>query len=204
MQRDFVFLLDSSDKMQKKFTVMLDFVERMVQKLNVDENKDRVSVVQYSKAPSADFFLNTHQTQQSVVEKVKSLRHRGGSPLNTGAALNYVKDHIFTVSSGSRHQHGVPQILVLVTGGRSNDDVRNAVENLSLMGVKAFVVGMKDADILEMQSISQEASRAFLVDDSSNLSDIEQQILSTSERNVKPVTALASHGKIVLDRTNTT
>lgn len=199
-----MFLLDSSDKMQKKFTVMLDFVERMVQKLNVDENKDQVSVVQYSKAPSVDFFLNTHQTQQRVVEHVKSLRHRGGSPLNTGAALNYVKEHVFKVSSGSRRQHGVPQILVLVTGGRSNDDVRNAVENLSMMGVKVFVVGMKDADILEMQSISQEASRAFLVDDSSNLSDIEQQILSTSERNVKPVTALASHGKIVLDRTNTT
>lgn len=199
-----MFLLDSSDKMQSEFTDTLGFVERMVQKLDVDENKDQVSVVQYSNEPSAGFFLNTHRTRQSVAENVKSLRHRGGSPLNTGVALSYVKDHIFTVSSGSRRQHGVPQVLVLVTGGRSNDDVRNAVENLSATGVKVFVVGMKDADILEMQSISQEASRAFFVDDSSNLSDIEQQILSTSERNVTPVATPAAHGKSLLDRTNTT
>uniref|UniRef100_A0A8C9XGW9 VWFA domain-containing protein n=1 Tax=Sander lucioperca TaxID=283035 RepID=A0A8C9XGW9_SANLU len=142
----------------------------MVDKFNVDENKDHVSVVQYSRTPSVEFFLNTYKTQQDVAANVQSVRYKGGTPLNTGAALHFVKDNIFTASSGSRHQQGVPQILVLLTGGRSSDDVRNAAENLRGMGVMVCVVGTKNADTLEIQSISQEASHAFFAADSSDLS----------------------------------
>nr|XP_043875234.1 collagen alpha-3(VI) chain-like [Solea senegalensis] len=179
IQRDVVFLLDSSDEMQIEFQGMLGFVERMVAKLNVDDGNDRVSVVQYSRSPSADFFLNTYKTQQNVVDNVQHLRHKGGRPLNTGAALQYVKDNIFTASSGSRHQQGVPQFLVLITGGRSNDDVRKAVENLKEIGVMVFVFGIKSADILEAQTISQESSRAFFAADSSGLSQIEPLLTDT-------------------------
>ncbi|KAG8000796.1 Collagen alpha-3(VI) chain [Nibea albiflora] len=178
IQRDVVFLMDSSDEMQNDFQAVIGFVERMVAKLDVEENKDRVSVVQYSREPSAEFFLNTYKTQQNVAGNVGILRHKGGRPLNTGAALQYVKDNVFTASSGSRRQQGVPQILVLLTGGRSSDDVRNAVENLKGIGVMVYVVGTKNADHLEIQSISQEASRAFFAADSSDLADIEQQVLS--------------------------
>ncbi|XP_070771021.1 collagen alpha-3(VI) chain-like [Enoplosus armatus] len=158
----------------------------MVEKLNVDENKDRVSVVQYSREPSVEFYLTTYTTQQNVAGKVRFLRHKGGRPRNTGAALQYIKDNVFTASSGSRYQQGVPQILVLFTAGRSSDDVRNALENLKGIGVMVFVVGTKNADTLEIQSISQEASRAFVVADSSDLPGIEQQIFSAIKKGETP------------------
>lgn len=195
IQHDIVFLLDSSDEMQNDFKAMLGFVERMVDKFNVDENRDRVSVVQYSREPSVEFFLNTYKTHQNIVENVQILRHKGGRPLNTGAALQYVKDNVFSTSSGSRHQQGVPQILVLLTGGRSSDDVRNAVENLKGIGVMVFVVGTKNADTLEIQSISQEASHAFFAADSSDLSGIEQQIFSVIKKGATPAIKTALYGK---------
>lgn len=199
IQRDVVFLMDSSDEMKNDFQAVIGFVERMVAKLDVEENKDRVSVVQYSREPSVDFFLNTYKTQQHVAGNVGILRPKGGRPLNTGAALQYVKDNVFTASSGSRHQQGVPQILVLLTGGRSSDDVRNAVENLKGIGVMVYVVGTKNADHLEIQSISQEASRAFFAADSSDLADIEQQIFSAIaiKRGETPAIKPVSHGKTV-------
>ena len=195
IQRDIVFLLDSSDEMQNEFQPMLGFVERMVTKLNVDESNDRVSVVQYSREPMVEFFLNTYTTQQYVVAKVQSLRHKGGKPLNTGAALQYVKDHVFTAFSGSRHQQGVPQILVLFTGGRSSDDVRNAVEKLKGIGVMVFVVGTKNADILDIQTISQESGRAFFAADSSDLLGIEQKIFAATKTGEPPALTPGSHGK---------
>lgn len=195
---DIVFLLDSSDEMQNDFKAMLAFVERMVEKLNVDDNKDRVSVVQYSREPSVEFFLNTYKTQQSVAGNVRILRHKGGRPLNTGAALQHVKDNVFTPSSGSRHQQGVPQVLVLITGDRSSDDVQNAVQSLKEIGVMVFVVGTKNADTLEIQSISQEASRAFFATDASDLSGIEQQIFSAIKKDETPVTKPALYGKTVI------
>lgn len=184
--------------MLSEFNAVLDLVEQIVEKLDVDENKDQVAVVQYSKEPSVDFFLNTHRTKQSIAENVRNLRPKGGSPLNIGAALSYVTDNIFTVSSGSRRQRGVSQVLLLVIGGRSSDDIRNAVEDLKAMGVRVFVVAMKNADILEVEMISQESGGAFLSADSSNLSDIEQQILSATARIENILTKSTSFGKILL------
>lgn len=198
IQRDIVFLLDSSDEMQNDFRAMLGFVERMVEKLNVDEDKDRVSVVQYSREPNVEFSLNTFQTKQSLAGNVGVLRHKGGRPRNTGAALQFVKDNVYTASSGSRRQQGVPQILVLFTGGRSSDDIRNAIEGLKQMGVMVFVVGAKNADTLEIQSMPQEASHAFFAADSSDLPDIEEQILSAIKTSETLVVTKASYGKTVM------
>ncbi|XP_032423103.1 collagen alpha-3(VI) chain isoform X7 [Xiphophorus hellerii] len=193
MQRDIVFLMDSSDEMLSDFTQVRGFVQQMVEKLTVGERKDQVSVVQYSNEPSVEFLLNTHKSQQSAADSLKTIRHKGGRSRNTGAALNYVKENVFTPSSGSRRQQGVPQTLVLLTSGRSNDDVRKAAENLKEIGVMMFVVGIKNADILEMQSISQEASHAFLAADSSDMSDTEQEILTSIQTGKKYVATTASY-----------
>src|SRR4029434_8933104 len=122
-RKDVVFLLDGSDYTRNAFPAMKDFVQRVVEKLNVMENRDRVSVVQYSRDPEAHFYLNTYTTKEEVLEAVRALRHKGGRPLNTGAALQYVRENVFTASSGSRRLEGVPQILILLSGGRSFDGV---------------------------------------------------------------------------------
>uniref|UniRef100_A0A4W5NLL5 VWFA domain-containing protein n=1 Tax=Hucho hucho TaxID=62062 RepID=A0A4W5NLL5_9TELE len=181
-QRDVVFLLDGSDETLNGFEAMRDFVQRVVEKLTVEENKDRVSVVQYSREPEAHFYLNTYTTKEDVLDTVRGLRHKGGRPLNTGAALQYVRDNVFIDSSGSRRQEGIPQILILLSGGRSNDDVRNAVTNLKEIGVMAIVVGMRNADTLELQTISHEPSYAFSATHYNDLPNIQQQVVSAVER----------------------
>lgn len=184
--------------MQNSFGEILGFVGRVVENLNVDENNDQVSLVQYSRKPSVEFYLNTYKTKQDVVDNVQAVTHKGGRPLNTGAALQYVKDNIFSASSGSRRLQGVPQVLVLVSGGRSSDDVRNAVEDLKEIGVIVTVVGTRNADTLEIQTISLDPSLAFFAADSSDLSKIEQQIIPVLRTSETPAINHASHGKIVL------
>jgi len=53
-RRDIVFLLDGSDGTRNGFPAMRDFVEKVVEKLNVGQNKDRFSVVQYSREAEVD------------------------------------------------------------------------------------------------------------------------------------------------------
>ena len=183
-----MFLLDGSDGTRNGFPAMRDFVQRVVETLNVDENKDRVSVVQYSRDPAVQFYLNTYTTKGEIVDTVKGLRHKGGRPLNTGAALQYVRDNVFTASAGSRRLEGVPQILILLSGGRSFDNVDTPASALKELGVLIFGIGTKSSDSRELQKISHDPSYALSVSDFTDLPSVQEQLLSSVKTVVIDVT----------------
>uniref|UniRef100_A0A3P8RUI4 Collagen type VI alpha 3 chain n=1 Tax=Amphiprion percula TaxID=161767 RepID=A0A3P8RUI4_AMPPE len=177
-KKDIVFLLDGSDGTRNGFPAMRDFVERVVEKLSVGENRDRVSVVQYSRDAEVHFYLNTYNKREDVVDSVRGLRHRGGRPLNTGAALQYVRDNVFTNSSGSRRLQGVPQMLVLLTGGRSADSVDAPASALKQQGVFVIGIGTRTSDSRELQKISHEPSYALSVSEFTDLPNVQEQLSS--------------------------
>ncbi|XP_041119895.1 collagen alpha-3(VI) chain-like isoform X2 [Polyodon spathula] len=181
-QRDVVFLLDGSDDTRNGFPAIRDFVRRVVENMDVEENKDRVAVVQYSNDAAATFYLNTYSTKEDVLNTIRGLRHKGGRPLNTGAALQFVMDNVFTASSGSRRLEGVPQVLILLTGGRSRDDVGASATALKGLGVVPFGIGTRNADTRELQTISYDPAFALSVSDFSDLPNIQQQLLSSITR----------------------
>ncbi|XP_076731406.1 collagen alpha-3(VI) chain-like [Maylandia zebra] len=181
-RKDIVFLLDGSDGTRNGFPAMRDFVERVVEKINVGENKDHVSVVQYSREPEVHFYLNTYTTREDVVDSVRGLRHRGGRPLNTGAALQYVRDNVFTNSSGSRRLQGVPQILILLTGGRSFDNVDSPASALKQQGIYVIGIGTRTSDARELQKISYEPSYALSVSEFTDLPSVQEQLSSVMSK----------------------
>uniref|UniRef100_A0A3Q3GRE2 VWFA domain-containing protein n=1 Tax=Labrus bergylta TaxID=56723 RepID=A0A3Q3GRE2_9LABR len=177
-KKDIVFLLDGSDGTRNGFPAMLDFVKRVVEKLNVGPNNDRVSVVQYSRDAEIHFYLNTYTTRQDILDTVRGLRHRGGRPLNTGAALQYVRDNAFTNSSGSRRLQGVPQMLILLNGGRSFDNVDTPASALKQQGVYVIGIGTRNSDTRELQKISYDPSYTLSVSDFTDLPSAQEQLSS--------------------------
>ncbi|KAJ8350520.1 hypothetical protein SKAU_G00256500 [Synaphobranchus kaupii] len=190
-KKDVVFLLDGSDGTRNGFPAMRDFVQRVVEKMNVAENKDRVSVVQYSRDPEAHFYLNTYSTTGDVTDSIRSLRHKGGRPLNTGAALQFVKDNVFTATAGSRRLEGVPQILILLSGGRSYDNVDSPASALKELGVLTFPIGTKGSDSRELQKISHDPSHALSVSEFTDLPNVQEQLLSSVDTVVVRLTTEA-------------
>jgi len=188
--KDVVFLLDGSDYTRSGFAAMRDFVERVVEKLNVGENNDRVSVVQYSRDADAHFYLNTYTTKEDILDTVRGLRHRGGRPLNTGAALQYVRDNVFTAPSGSRRQEGIPQLLILLSGRRSSDNVYTPASALKDNGVLILGIGTRNSSA-EIQGIASDPSYAQSVSDFSELPNVQRPFASALGRvvvGVKPMT----------------
>uniref|UniRef100_A0A665UWD7 Collagen, type VI, alpha 3 n=1 Tax=Echeneis naucrates TaxID=173247 RepID=A0A665UWD7_ECHNA len=177
-QKDIVFLLDGSDGTRNGFPAMRDFVEKVVEKLNVGENKDRVSVVQYSRDANVNFYLNTYTRKEDIVDSIRGLKHKGGRPLNTGAALQYVRDNVFTDSSGSRRLQGVPQMLVLLNGGRSFDSVDAPASALKQQGIYVIGIGTGGSDSKELQKISYQPNLALSVSDYSDLPTVQEQLSS--------------------------
>ncbi|XP_065107615.1 collagen alpha-3(VI) chain-like [Paramisgurnus dabryanus] len=193
-KKDVVFLLDGSDGTRNSFPAMRDFVQTVVEKLNIEENRDRVSVVQYSQDPEVNFYLNAYTTKEDVLDSVRGLRHKGGRPLNTGAALQYVKDNVFTASSGSRRLEGVPQILILLSGGRSYDNVDGAASSLKEIGVLTFGIGSRGSDSGELQRISNDPKYALSVSDFSELPNVQEQLLASVHTVVVPIATTSPTG----------
>ncbi|XP_077436071.1 collagen alpha-3(VI) chain-like [Vanacampus margaritifer] len=186
--RDLVFLLDGSDATRNSFPAMRDFVQRVVETLSLDDNKDRVSLVQYSKDAAVQFYLNTYDTKGEVLDIVRGLRHRGGRPLNTGAALQYLRDNVFTASAGSRRLEGVPQVLILLSGGRSFDSVDAPASALKQLGVLIFAIGTRSSDSGELQKIAHDPRYALSVPEFTDLPTVQQQLQSSVEAVVIDVT----------------
>uniref|UniRef100_A0A803TNF4 Collagen alpha-3(VI) chain n=1 Tax=Anolis carolinensis TaxID=28377 RepID=A0A803TNF4_ANOCA len=184
--KDIVFLIDSSDNVGADFAHIRDFIIRIIQQLDVRSRKVRIGVVQFSNNVFPEFFLKTHPTKNAVLQAIRRMRPRGGTPLNVGKALDYVVKNHFIKSAGSRREDGVPQHLVLLLGGRSQDDVGRPSNVILSSGIKSLGVGAKNADSAELQRITNDQRTAFIVREFAELPTIEKRFFASFEAPQEP------------------
>ncbi|XP_038644339.1 uncharacterized protein col6a3 isoform X2 [Scyliorhinus canicula] len=177
-KRDIVFLIDGSPGMGKSFLQIRNFLNKVIQELDIGPNKDQVAVVQYSSDSRLEFGLNTHSTKEEVLNALKKLRLKTGRPLNTGAALDFVRRNVFTPSAGSRSDAGASQILVLITAGQSRDDVGRAADAVKQAGIVPIAIGAKRADTSELRQIVLNPDSVLKLGDFQDLQTIQQDLLS--------------------------
>lgn len=175
---DIVFLLDGSDDMQASERQILDFIRDFAKQIEIGPSKVQIALTQYSTEPSIDFLLNTYSRKDDVISHLSNVKLKGGFTVNTGVALDYVVNNVFTASSGSRIQQGVPQILILLSGRKSEDDVLGPVDRLRNAGIVLFSVGLNNADRLEMEQLAQSPGAEYFINKISDFPLVRQQLLS--------------------------
>ncbi|XP_063073614.1 collagen alpha-1(XIV) chain, partial [Engraulis encrasicolus] len=149
---DIVILVDGSWSIGRlNFRLVRNFLESLVNAFDVDINKTRIGLAQYSGDPRIEWHLNAFPTKEAVMDAVKNLPYKGGNTL-TGLALDYILENSFKPESGARS--GVPKIGILITDGKSQDDVIPPADSLKKAGVELFAIGVKNADENELQSIA--------------------------------------------------
>ncbi|XP_030074425.1 collagen alpha-1(XIV) chain isoform X1 [Microcaecilia unicolor] len=151
---DIVILVDGSWSIGRfNFKLVRLFLENLVAAFNVGAVKTRIGLAQYSGDPRIEWQLNTYGTKDAVLEAVRNLPYKGGNTL-TGLALTYILENSFKSEAGARA--GIPKIGILITDGKSQDDVIPPAKSLRDAGIELFAIGVKNADENELKAIASE------------------------------------------------
>ncbi|XP_063079242.1 collagen alpha-1(XII) chain isoform X3 [Engraulis encrasicolus] len=196
VQADVVLLVDGSYSIGlANFAKVRSFLEVLVNTFDIGPNKVQISLVQYSRDPHTEFYLNTHTDLPAVLKAVQTFPYRGGST-NTGRAMTYVREKIFIQNRGARTN--VPRVMILITDGKSSDAFKDPANKLRNSDVEIFAVGVKDAVRSELEAIASPPTEThvYTVDDfdafqriSNELTQsiclrIEQELLNIKRRSL--------------------
>ncbi|XP_037587861.1 collagen alpha-4(VI) chain-like isoform X2 [Cebus imitator] len=151
---DVVFLADTSQgTSQTSFQWIQNFLSRVVGMLEVGRDKYQIGLAQYGDQGHTEFLLNTYKTQNEMIAHI----HERFVPLagsrRTGKALQYLLQTFFQEEAGSRFLQGIPQYAVVITSGKSKDEVQDAAQRLREKGVKVMSVGVQDFDRRELEGM---------------------------------------------------
>ncbi|XP_032725679.1 collagen alpha-4(VI) chain-like [Lontra canadensis] len=178
---DIVFLVDSSTSIgPQNFQKVKNFLYSVVLGLDITSDQVRVGLAQYNDNIYPAFQLNQYPLKSVVLEQIQNLPYRTGDT-NTGSALEFIRIHYLTEAAGSRAKDGVPQIVILVTDGESNDEVQEAANKLKEDGVVVYVVGVNVQDVQELEKIASEPFEKYLfnIENFNTLQDFSGSILQT-------------------------
>lgn len=151
---DIIFLVDGSWSIgHNHFQQVKDFLASIITQFAIGPDKVQVGLTQYSGDPQTEWDLNSFQTKEQVLAAVHHLRYKGGNTF-TGLALTHVLEQNLKPAAGVRPE--AAKVLILVTDGKSQDDVRTAARILKDQDIDVFVVGVKNVDEAELKLLASQ------------------------------------------------
>lgn len=185
---DIVFLVDSSWSAGKdRFLLVQEFLSDVVESLSVGDNDFHFALVRLNGNPHTEFLLNTYHTKQEVVSHILNMSYIGGNN-QTGKGLEYIIHSHLTEASGSRAADGVPQVIIVLTDGQSEDGFALPSAELKSADVNVFAVGVEDADETALREIASDplSMHVFNLENVTSLHDIVGNLVSCIYSSVNP------------------
>ncbi|XP_062851497.1 collagen alpha-4(VI) chain [Trichomycterus rosablanca] len=176
---DILFLVDGSASIGlKNFQQIREFLASLVSTFDIGPNKVRVGMVQFSDTPRTEFFLNTYEEKQEILDYIKKLPYKTGGT-NTGLGLQFLLNNHFVEQAGSRANQRVPQIAIVITDGNSQDEVEPYAQELRQKGIRLYAIGIKDADETLLRKIASQPynHHVYSVSDFNALQGISQNVI---------------------------
>ncbi|XP_019492691.1 PREDICTED: collagen alpha-1(XX) chain [Hipposideros armiger] len=149
---DMIFLVDGSWSIgHSHFQQVKDFLASVIEPFEIGPDKVQVGLTQYSGDPQTEWDLNAFGTKEEVLAAVRNLHYKGGNTF-TGLALTHVLQENLKPTAGPRPE--AAKVVILVTDGKSQDDVHAAGRVLKDLDVDVFAVGVKNADETELRLLA--------------------------------------------------
>ncbi|GCC17123.1 hypothetical protein chiPu_0017459 [Chiloscyllium punctatum] len=163
---DIGFVVDGSSSVGTgNFRTVLQFVANISREFEISDTATRVGVVQYTYEQRLEFGFDKHSTKEALTTAIKDIRYWSGGT-STGEAVSYALKHLFSNSKPNKRK-----LMIVITDGRSYDDVREPARAAHSNGVIAYAVGIAWAAMDELEYIASDPKKdhSFFVDEFDNL-----------------------------------
>ncbi|XP_016369410.1 vitrin isoform X2 [Sinocyclocheilus rhinocerous] len=163
---DIAFVIDGSSSVGTgNCRTVLQFVANVTQEFEISDTDTRVGIVQYTYEQRLEFAFGQHNNKADLLNAIKRINYWSGGT-STGAAITFAADQLFSKSKPNKRK-----IMIVITDGRSYDDVRAPALAVHRKGVIAYSIGIAWAAQDELEYIATDPDRdhSFFVDEFDNL-----------------------------------
>uniref|UniRef100_A0A3Q2XW47 Cochlin n=1 Tax=Hippocampus comes TaxID=109280 RepID=A0A3Q2XW47_HIPCM len=163
---DIAFVIDGSSSVGTgNFRTVLQFVANITREFEISDTDTRVGAVQYTYEQRLEFAFGQHNSKAELLNAIKRINYWSGGT-STGAAITFAAEQLFTKSKPNKRK-----IMIVITDGRSYDDVRAPALAVHSQGVIAYSIGIAWAaqDELEYIATDPDKEHSFFVDEFDNL-----------------------------------
>ncbi|XP_075684282.1 uncharacterized protein LOC142652516 [Rhinoderma darwinii] len=137
---DLVFIVDGSWSVgYVNFDTAKSWLINITGSFDVGPSYTQVAVVQYSDLPRLEFPLGQHRTNQQLINALKGMKYLGGNT-QTGQAIKFATENVFP--SSQRTNLAKNRIAIVVTDGKSQDDVVEIAAQARAQNIIMFAVGV--------------------------------------------------------------
>ncbi|KAJ8246146.1 hypothetical protein GJAV_G00264130 [Gymnothorax javanicus] len=171
---DIAFVIDGSSSVGTgNFRTVLQFVANISREFEISDTDTRVGAVQYTYEQRLEFAMGQHNSKAALLNAIRSIEYWSGGT-STGAAIAFASQKLFSQSKPNKRK-----IMIVITDGRSYDDVRAPALALHRSGVLAYSVGIAWAaqDELEYIATDPDKDHSFFVDEFDHLYKVVPKII---------------------------
>uniref|UniRef100_A0A3B4XK95 Matrilin 2 n=1 Tax=Seriola lalandi dorsalis TaxID=1841481 RepID=A0A3B4XK95_SERLL len=175
---DLVFVIDGSKSLgPANFELVKQFVNGIVDSLDISKKGTHVGLLQYSTKVRTEFTLGQYTTAQGVKQAVSRMQYMGRGSM-TGSALRHMFEFSFSAKEGARPN--IPRVSVVFTDGRSQDDVSEWATKAKNSGITMYVLGIGKAIEQELREIASEPDEKHLyyAEDFEKMGEITKKLKS--------------------------
>ncbi|XP_030253405.1 collagen alpha-1(XXI) chain [Sparus aurata] len=159
---DLVYIVDGSWSVGfSDFETAKQWLINITSQFDISSHYTQVAVIQYSDTPRLEIPLGEHQGGAQLIQAIQGITYLGGNT-QTGRAIKFAVDHVF--ASSQRVNQVKNRIAVVVTDGKSQDDVVDASMEARAQDIIVFAVGVgSEITTSELVSIANRPSSTYVL-----------------------------------------
>ena len=123
----------------------------------------------FSSSYTSPFYLSTYTKQSDYLSAVNRVSYSGGGT-QLGRALQHILTDQFTEERGLRPEvDGVPRVLIVLTDGKSYDNVSIPAKNVRDENIVVYAIGIGSYNLRQLQEIASSDSHVYTLSTFSQL-----------------------------------